>query len=500
MKFHGIQLQEGSAVKNLTVDSGATFPVEPNIGELFFLSAEDLNVNGLYVYITGDWQRIGVQSQTETVDVSAHATRHLPNGADPLATGVAVSLSTSSANAVGIANSFARADHTHALDGVQASSPELTAIISQTGTGLATRTGTNTWATRQITSSSGALTISNGNGVAGNIDINYAVACTPGTYTSVTVDQYGVVTSGATSQSWSTLTGTPTTLSGYGITDSQPLNTNLNALASTSIAGFYAITGGGTSVTRSLTAPAAGITITNTDGVGGNPTFALANDLAAVEAMTGVGLSVRTATDTWASRTLTGTARVSITNGSGVSDNPIIDLAPIGTAGTYARVTTDAYGRVVSGTPMTGLAGQQMATVIPAATTTSVIPFDNSTPLSTEGALLTSITITPTSANSTFMGVIAVTVDTGSVLLSRHITITIFRGTTLVGMGVTNSSGAGHPQSLSVTFFDAPATTSDVTYNVRIGQNSSGTTYINTTYSASFGNAAKSAFIVSETL
>ena len=65
MKFHGIQLQEGSTVKNLTVDSGATFPVEPNIGELFFLSAEDLNVNGLYVYINGDWQRIGVQSQAE---------------------------------------------------------------------------------------------------------------------------------------------------------------------------------------------------------------------------------------------------------------------------------------------------------------------------------------------------------------------------------------------------------------------------------------------------
>lgn len=485
--------------------SGGSSGGTSNHSDLLNLSADDhqqyLLVNGTRAM--GGSLDMGANNITNVgtvdgIDISAHASRHLPNGTDPLATGVAVSLSTSSANAVGIANSFARADHTHALDGVQASSPELTAIISQTGTGLATRTGTNTWATRQITSSSGALTISNGNGVAGNIDINYAVACTPGTYTSVTVDQYGVVTSGATSQSWSTLTGTPTTLSGYGITDSQPLNTNLNALASTSTAGFYAITGGGTSVTRSLTAPAAGITITNTDGVDGNPTFALANDLAAVEAMTGVGLSVRTATDTWASRTLTGTARVSITNGSGVSGNPIIDLAPTGTAGTYARVTTDAYGRVVSGTPMTGLAGQQMATVIAAATTTSVIAFNNSAPTSTAGALLTSITITPTSANSTFMGVIAVTVDTA--VSARNVVITIFRGTTLVGMGVTNNTTTARPQSLSVTFFDAPATTSDVTYDVRIGQNLSGTTYVNTTATASFGNAAKSAFIVSETL
>lgn len=34
MKFHGIQLQEGSSVKNMTVDSGSTFPDEPNNGEL----------------------------------------------------------------------------------------------------------------------------------------------------------------------------------------------------------------------------------------------------------------------------------------------------------------------------------------------------------------------------------------------------------------------------------------------------------------------------------
>lgn len=163
--------------------------------------------------------------------------------------------------------------------------------------------------------------------------------------------------------------------------------------------------------------------------------------------------------------------------------------------GLYVYITGD-WRRI--GAPMTGLAGQQMATVISAATTTSVIPFDNSAPLSTEGALLTSITITPTSANSTFMGVIAVTVDTGN--NTRTVTITIFRGTTLVGMGVTNNTTSGRPQSLSVTFFDAPATTSDVTYNVRIGQNLSGTTYINTTSNASFGNAAKSAFIVSETL
>ena len=45
------------------------------------------------------------------VDVSAHASRHLPNGADPLATGVPASIG--SANAAGTANAFSRQDHVH---------------------------------------------------------------------------------------------------------------------------------------------------------------------------------------------------------------------------------------------------------------------------------------------------------------------------------------------------------------------------------------------------
>ena len=43
----------------------------------------------------------------------AHASRHLPNGADPLATGVATTLNADTVNAEGDANSFARANHTH---------------------------------------------------------------------------------------------------------------------------------------------------------------------------------------------------------------------------------------------------------------------------------------------------------------------------------------------------------------------------------------------------
>lgn len=47
------------------------------------------------------------------VTVSTHASRHLPNGLDPLATATPINISTS--NSEGVNNSFARSDHQHAL-------------------------------------------------------------------------------------------------------------------------------------------------------------------------------------------------------------------------------------------------------------------------------------------------------------------------------------------------------------------------------------------------
>src|SRR5215831_12612883 len=52
-------------------------------------------------------------------------------------------------------------------------------------------------------------------------------------------------------------------------------------------------------VARSLIAPASGIAITNPDGLAGNPTFALANDLAALEGLTSTGYPKRTGPDAW---------------------------------------------------------------------------------------------------------------------------------------------------------------------------------------------------------
>lgn len=69
-----------------------------------------------------------------------------------------------------------------------------------------------------------------------------------------------------------------------------------------------------------LSLPAAGITISGT-------ALALADDLAALEGMSGTGVVARTASNTYAQRTVTGTANeISVSNGDGVSGNPTLSL------------------------------------------------------------------------------------------------------------------------------------------------------------------------------
>lgn len=83
------------------------------------------------------------------------------------------------------------------------------------------------------------------------------------------------------------------------ITAKQDGDSDLTALAGLSTTGVIVRTGSGTATTRTITGPAAGISVTNGSGVSGDPTFALTNDLAAVEALSTTGLAKRTATDTW---------------------------------------------------------------------------------------------------------------------------------------------------------------------------------------------------------
>jgi phage-related tail fiber protein len=188
------------------------------------------------------------------------------------------------------------------------------------------------------------ITVSAGTGLTGGGDLsaNRTISMpntgTAGTYTSVTTDAQGRVTAGTN----------PTTLAGYGITDAQPLDSDLTAVAGLSGTGLVTRTGAGTATTRSVAA-GTGISITNADGVAGNPTVTN-SDTGSAAVTTHVGLS--DPHSQYVLETTTISAGAGLSGGGDLSANRTISMPNTGTAGTYGNastvpvVTTDAQGRV----------------------------------------------------------------------------------------------------------------------------------------------------------
>ncbi len=50
MRIDGIQLEQGSEIVNCTIDSGDSFPANPNLGEIFYLVNHLSLPSGLYEY------------------------------------------------------------------------------------------------------------------------------------------------------------------------------------------------------------------------------------------------------------------------------------------------------------------------------------------------------------------------------------------------------------------------------------------------------------------
>lgn len=80
----------------------------------------------------------------------------------------------------------------------QGKDDDLTALAGLSTSGIVTRTGSGSAATRSVAGTSGRVSVTNGDAVAGNPTIDLAASgVTAGTFTKVTVDQYGRATSGA---------------------------------------------------------------------------------------------------------------------------------------------------------------------------------------------------------------------------------------------------------------------------------------------------------------
>lgn len=200
------------------------------------------------------------------------------------------------------------------LNAKEASDSDLTAIAGLASNGLIARTGTGTAAARTITAGSSKVTITNGDGVSGNptVDVDES---------NFDADQ---ILPGTTKGDLVVFDGSnhvrlPVGTNGYFL---KADSTDPEGVVWDTIAGSGTVTSVAVSGDTSISISGSPITTTGTIALDAD------SDLDALSAETGTGLWARTGTGTGDTRTITAaTSRITVTNGDGVSGNPSIDVA-----------------------------------------------------------------------------------------------------------------------------------------------------------------------------
>ena len=180
-------------------------------------------------------------------------------------------------------------------------------------------------------------------GAAEYISLDLANVGTSGSYTKVTTDAKGRVVSGSN----------PSTLSGYGITDAQPLDASLTAIAALTATGIVVQTSPTTFTTRSIDGTANEIVVTNGSGVNANPTISLPSALLTLPGTEGfippIGTTAQRVDVTGYTRFNASTSRLEYFDGT---EWVSVDPSTGGTV-TSVSLTAPSYGIQVSGSPIT---------------------------------------------------------------------------------------------------------------------------------------------------
>lgn len=337
----------------------------------------------------------------------------------------------------------------YGITDAQPLSANLTSIATLGTTGLIVLDGAGSSVTRSITNGTG-ITVNNGDGVSGNPQIVLDdTAVTPGLYGGagdipvIVIDQQGRITSaGQTTATvtWSNVSGTPTTLAGYGITDAVP-NTR-------TVTGQYSIVGGGALSSNvqlyldgDASAPGSS-KYYGTDGSGTKGWYTIGTGGTVTQVNTGTGLTGGPIT----------------TNGTISIANTGVTAASYGTASSVPTLAINAQGQVTSATNTSiSIDASQVTsgTLDVARGGTGISSYGIGDLIYASGATTLATLSDVATGNALISGGVGVAPNWGKIGLSTHIS-----GTLAVGNGGTGQNSsltqygviyAGTASSMSVT-------------------------------------------------
>jgi len=164
-------------------------------------------------------------------------------------------------------------------------------------------------------------------------------------------------------------------------------------------------------------------------------------------------------------------------------------------------VPTDVYTEIevdtlIQNTIDTGFGRVMSYGEIPAIQGTTRIPYDNTTPKISEGTEVFSSTVTPSATTKK----IKIHINMMVAVKSKKAIFAVFRDSVCIGSTMLEDEGDDDPFTVSLLLIDSPATTSPVTYSLRVGSSSSGGKwYINRIkYNKLNGTISKNGYVIEE--
>lgn len=363
--------------------------------------------------------------------------------------------------------------------------------VTVNGKGLVTAASNVAYLTgNQTITVTGDITGSGSTSITGTLAI---VNSNVGTFNNVTVNSKGLVTAAS---NVGYITGNQTiTLSG-----------DITGSGTTGITGTLATVNSNVGTFNNVTINAKGLAT-----AGSNANY--------LQDPSANGIVVRTSLNTTINRLINGTTnQISITNGDGVSANPTVSIAndpiipgtgaitiPIGTTAQRPVISNGQF-RFNSDTLIEEIAesgvwrpvGRLLKFVtgnITQTTGTTIIPYDNTLPTSTEGFQIWTASITPSYANSTIIIMYNIFYECSA--NNVVVTTTLLNNTAAIAAS-SSRQATSNPNTVNVTKAFTSGTTSTITLSARIGPAAASTVYVNRGNTETFGGTIATSYIIME--